>query len=313
MTDRYKTTNNTVPPIPAAASDVAAAVHAILPLHGSTIGTPAPGEIAFLPDGISAHSLKSLYDEWQEYPKRRTGVAAAEDIESLCALINRHKDADSVVFARMNENDPSFTAVMDYHRAGPPTTEQAARWCRHHIVHKPVISEVWKAWQKVDGKPLSQPDLAALLEDRILDIAPPLPDAEMANSPLIAALGGRPATQQDLLTASRGMRIRENAEVTNAQVLETGEVEIVYRTELRDAGGQPLRLPTCFAIQAPVYEGGPAYRLWMRIRFRRAEGAIIWTLARWRPDLIIRDALNEMREQIAEDTALPVYAGTREQ
>lgn len=293
-------------------SDVAAALATVLPLHGAKLGAPAHGEIAMLPEGIKVQSIKALVDEWRAFPERRLGTAVLDDVDSFIEHVNRFKDGASAIFAKMDETAPSFTAVLDYHRAGPPEVSEAARWGKHRSVHKPIVSEVWKAWKAVDGKPLTQREFASLLEDRILDIAPPLTPEELRNNAMITALGGRVGTQQDLLTTSRGLRVKENAEVTNAQVLETGEVEVVYKTELRDNTGQPLRLPTCFAVQGPVFEGGPAYRLWLRIRFRRDEGAIMWTLARWRPDLIVRDALNEMRDTIAGETILPVLIGTPE-
>jgi uncharacterized protein YfdQ (DUF2303 family) len=294
-----------------AQGDVQAALATILPLHGASRHAIERDSFAILPEGMKPHSLRALWQEWQAFPERRSGVAGHDTVESLIAHINRFKDVDTAVFAKLSETDPSFQAIYDYHRAGPPEAHEAARNLKHRAAHKPVISEPWKAWKAVDGRPLGQAEFAAFLEDRILDIAPP-PSADEASNPLVAALGGRIGGQQDLLTASRGMRIKENAEVTSAHVLETGEVEVAYKTELKTADNQPLRLPTCFAVQAPVYEGGPLYKLWMRLRFRRQEGDITWTLVRWRPDMIVRHALTEIADKIRAETQLPVFIGSPE-
>lgn len=293
--------------------DVHAALDVALKLHGTHTGTISRGDIAFLPDGMTAHSLRSLYAEWLEFPERRIGTASLGDLASFIEHTNRFKDGDSVVFAQRSETEPSFQSVLDYHRAGPPDATEAARWGKHRGIHKPQVSEVWRAWKAADGKAMAQSDLAILIEDRILDIAPPPEQADSGSNALIAALGGRVGTQAELLAASRSLRVRENAEVTNAQILETGEVEVVYRTELRDqTTNQPLRLPTCFSVMGPVFDGGPAYRLWIRLRFRRVEGAITWTLQRWRPDLILRHAMDEMIEAVRTHTLLPVLIGSPE-
>jgi hypothetical protein len=63
---------------------------------------------------------------------------------------------------------------------------------------------------------------------------------------------------------------------------------------------------------APVFEGGPAYRLWLRIRIRRAEHKVLWTVQRWRPDLILRHAIDEMVAKVASDTTCPVLLGQPE-
>jgi uncharacterized protein YfdQ (DUF2303 family) len=294
-------------------SNVGAALEVAMKLHGAQTAPIGPSEIAYLPEGIRAESLRNLYLEWLPFPERRSGTAGLAELDSFIAHTNRFKDEDTVVFAQRSETEPSFQSVLDYHRAGPPAVEQAARWGKHRGIHKPQVSEVWKAWRTVEGKPMSQGEFAALLEDRILDIAPPPTSEDAGGNALIAALGGRVGTQAELLAASRSLRVKENAEVTNAQILETGEVEVVYRTELREAAtNQPLRLPTCFSVMGPVFEGGPAYRLWIRLRFRRVEGAIIWTLQRWRPDLIVRHAMDEMIEKVRAETGLPVLIGSPE-
>jgi uncharacterized protein YfdQ (DUF2303 family) len=295
-----------------AQGDVQAALATILPLHGAERLPVQSHTFAVMPEGLKPVSLRALWQEWQPFPERRVGVAHHDTVDSLIAHANRFKDADTAVFAKLSETDPSFQVVYDYHRQRPPEQEEAARNLKHRAAHKPVISEPWKAWKAIDGKPLGQAEFGAFLEDRILDIAPPLAEEEAANNPLVKALGGRIGTQQDLLTASRGMRIKENAEVTSVHMLDTGEVEVAYKTELRTADNQPLRMPTCFAVQTPVYEGGPLYLLWMRLRFRRQEGEIIWTLVRWRPDMIVRHALTEIAEKIGADTSLPVFIGSPE-
>jgi uncharacterized protein YfdQ (DUF2303 family) len=292
-------------------SDVEAALRAVLRLHGSAFIGPEPGHVAVLPVGMRMESVKALLDEYRTQPERRTGTAHLYDLASFIAHVNRHKDEHSVVFVRPHETEPGFTAVLDYNRAGPPTPD-APRFGTHRSAYKPIIHEVWRAWNNIDGKVLSQAELAAFLERRILDVVTPPVEATSAQNALILALGGRAGDGATMLQTARGLRVRESSEVVNAQNLDTGEVELVFRTALSGVDGQPLRVPTCFCLHAPVFEGGQAYALWIRIAFRKEEGRLLWTLSRYRPDLIVRDALDGMIKDVAEQTGLLVLMGAPE-
>lgn len=293
--------------------DVEAALATILPIHGSHTLAPVPGQLLVLPKDMRAESVKALHDEWRPFPERRKGTANLDQVDSLIEHVNRFKDADSVVFVKQSETDPRFTAVLDYHRKGEPSVEQAARHGQHRSVYAPKVSDTWTAWKEITGKPKTQAGLAAMLEERILDIAPPPSgDADAGTAALIAALGGRYGDQATLLATARRMRIKQNTEVTNAQILDTGEVELVYKTELTDATNQPLRVPNCFSVVAPVFEGDDPYRLWIRLTFRHEDGQVIWTLQRWRPDLIVKAAMEGLIKKVRDETALPVLFGSPE-
>lgn len=293
-------------------SDVGAALEVAMRLHGAQTGRIERGDIAILPEGLRTESLRKLHEEWLPLPERRRGTASLDDLDSFIEHANRFKDADSVIYCRRNETDPAFQSILDYHRAGGPDAHEAARWGQHRGLHKPTLSEVWRTWRDAEGKPLSQIGFATLIEDRILDIAPPPEADDATTNALVTALGGRVAGQTDLLTIARGLRVKENVEITNAQTIETGEVEIHYKTELRDTANKPLRIATCFSVHAPVFEGGPPYRLWLRIQIRREEAALRWTLKRWRPDLIVKHALDEMIARVRAETNLPVLSGAPE-
>lgn len=297
--------------------DVAAALETALALHGASMVTLPRQQAMLVPDGMTLQSIKSLHDEWLPFPERRKGTAAFAELASFIEHTNRFKDGHSAIFVKRDEKEPRFLTVLDYHPGTDSVVSDEAppaRWCLHRSAHQPKISEVWGAWQAVDGKTMAQAVFAAFLEDRILDIAPPPPAGDTGHNALVAALGGRIGNQAELLSVSRGLRVRETAEVTNAQVLETGEIEAVYKTALSDQStGQPLRIPTCFCVQAPVFEGGAPYLLWMRVAIRREEGRLLWTMKRWRPDLIVQHALQEMIDKVKAETGLPVLIGSPEQ
>ena len=106
--------------------------------------------------------------------------------------------------------------------------------------------------------------------------------------------------------------LSETSEVANAQNLATGEVELVFRTTHTGANGQPLKVPNLFVVGMPVFDGDAAYRLPIKLQYRRNEGKIVWTIKRYRPDLVFFDAFDRATAKVAEETKLPVFIGTPE-
>lgn len=299
------------------AGDMAAALDTVLQLHGSSFVRPTPGDILLAPDGLQARSLKALVDEWRDLPERRTGTTNLDDLASFIALTNRFKDADSVIYAKRSETAPTFTTVFDEHRAGASTVDEAARWRKHRARFAPTPSEPWKAWKEIDGKAMTQTALVAFLEARILDIAEPPSEQDASASALIRTLGGRTTGAAGMLEIARGLKVRENSEVISVNNTATGEVEVAFRSKLTNDADQPLAIPSCFSVSAPLFEGGDPFRLWMRIQMKKVADSdgiqkIVWTMTRYRPDLIVQAGVEAMLSDIREQTGLTVLMGSAE-
>lgn len=270
--------------------------------------------VLLVPNGQRVQSLKPLLDEYRTAPERRIGRAVLGDLPSFIAHAKRFASPHSAVFARREEKAPALTAVYDYHPAGPDHT--VAAYLGHQAAYAFPLSEPWRAWAAVDGKQMTQRDFAAFIEDRIMDILPPPADgraeAGALTLDLLGMLGGEVAGPSRLLEVSRGLRMTETAEVANAQNLASGEVEVVFRTQHTNAAGQPLRVPNLFVVGMPVFDGDAAYRLPVKLQYRREEGRIVWTLRRYRPDLVFFDAFDRAAKRVAEETGLPVFVGAPE-
>lgn len=313
------TTTTQTPP-----SDAATIIDTVRQLHGAALMPITHGTVTVpliaLPKGMDLHDpmkfVRAEQDELRDAPKRRAGTASMTDLPSFISHVKRFADTDSLVFADRSETKPSLTAVLDYHRQ---TAEGAPRFGKHRSHYAFPLSLTWRAWAAVDGKGLSQAELAAFLEEHIMDVlAPPAPDdAGLVDMgalavDLVKMVGGTMAGPAKMLETARGLRIVENSEVANAQNLATGEVEMVYRTEHKDGAGEKLNVPTLFVIQAPVFDGGAAYRLPIRVRYQKREGRITWFMARYRPDLVFTDAFNQAVAQVREETGLSVLMGAPE-
>jgi uncharacterized protein YfdQ (DUF2303 family) len=283
--------------------------------HTTRMATPTVIDVmtqalVAVPAGQTLVNPKELLRPWQPFPERRIGTAKLQDAASFIAHVQRFRDDDTAIFAT---RDPAcITAILDYHQRALGTP----RWGEHRSVYAPVQTEVWIAWSKVDGRPMSQTALAAFLDERILDIAPPPPPEDAAANALLNALGGRCAGQTDLIETVRNLRLREDSEVANITNIHTGEIELVHKTRLSDATGQPLLVPTCFSVAVRPYEDAVPMRLWMRLLFRKKVengiASVEWTLRRWRPDLLQREAFDALLKQIEAGTGLTAMIGTPE-
>lgn len=298
--------------------DAQAIIRAMVALHGAEVTRighgDAPQEVMVLPAGMRVESIKKHLDEYASKPERRTGTAVLGDLDSFIAHTNRFKDAGSIVYANRSEEKPSLLSVLDYHPAGEDNT--AARFGQHRGSYRFPTSEQWDAWRRVDGTPLSQAAFATFLEERIMDILPPPTDGRSEAGALaldlVSTLGGEIAGPARLLEVARGLKMKEQSEVTNAQNINTGEIEIVFKTTHSDAAGAPLKVPNLFLVGVPVFDGDAAYKLPIRLQYRRQEGRLLWTIRRYRPELIFFHAFDAATVKVATGTGLPLLIGTPE-
>jgi uncharacterized protein YfdQ (DUF2303 family) len=277
-------------------------------------------DVLILPNGKTVRSVKPFIDEYRLWPERRTGTATLTDIESFIDHANRFKDADSAIFARDDRKSPSLTAVLNYHRKG----EADPRFGDHRAIYPFPLSDEWQAWTGAAGEKFGQGDFAAFLDDRILDIAPvpewalpdtgvtPSTDSEIRLADAITRMGGTIATPQRVFELSRGLAVTESSAVENRVNLDTGEAVIAFKNEHTDGAGQKVKVPNLFMIVIPVFKGGPAYLMAVRLQYRIAGGKVVWLLAVSRMDEAFDHAFHEAADKARAATALPLFYGTPE-
>jgi uncharacterized protein YfdQ (DUF2303 family) len=292
-----------------------AIIQTVKELHHPHLIEVAEGvEVLATPTGMTILGTKKFLDEHRTAPERRTGEAVLGDLASFIAHANRFKAPNSAIFAARNEKAPGLCTIFDYHPEGPDNT--AAMFGKHRGRYPFPLSEPWRAWAGVDGTQMTQRDFAAFIEDRIMDVLPPPKDgraeAGALTLDLLGMLGGEVAGPTRLLEVARGLRMTETAEVMNAQNLDSGEVEIAFRTTHTNAAGQPLKVPNLFVVGMPVFDGDAAYRMPVKLAYRRQEGRIMWSFRRYRPDLVFFDAFDRAAKKAGEETGLPIFVGSPE-
>lgn len=257
-----------------------------------------------------AHVLPaSAFDEYRTQPIRRKGTATLLDLDSLIAHVERFKDVDTVLFANDNRQSPSLTAVLDYHRAGAASDP---RFGEHRAKFAFPLSDEWKAWVATDKKPMSMVDFAAFLEDRIIDVLDDPNDLPDDMQRFVKAIGGNIASPTKLMEIAVGLKVHEKSNVGETVNLATGEGEISFVSTHTDGAGKPLKVPNLFLIGIPVFKNDTAYRVAVRLRYRKREGGLLFWYELWRQEPVFDHAFGGALDRVRKETGLPVLLGSPE-
>lgn len=257
------------------------------------------------------------FDEWNDKPRFRKGMASLFDLTSFIGHVNRYKDKDTIVFADNNRDHPSLTAVLDYHKAG---SEAEPRFGHHRSLFNFPLSDQWKKWTGMDGKKMKMADFAEFIETYVGDIMPAhlaseSDEDEQVNT-FVEAQGGtdRIADPATMMQLSVGLTINENAAVINATRLQTGEGELSLKVESEayNRAGEKITVPTMFALGIPVVANGPEYRLFARLRYRRQGESVVFWYDLWRTDKVFDRAFDGAIDSVQQETGVTVWLGKPE-
>lgn len=254
-------------------------------------------------DAPGTFSIKSLIEEYRLFPARKQGTAKVLTLQSFIDLVNRHKTADTAIFANSDWRKPSVLAVVDYHAldvAGNPA------WLKHRVAYEFPLSDPWKLWISQNGEWMNQAAFAAFIEDQIADLSSP--ETGEVND-YERAFGTKIATPAELIQLSRGLQVFASVEVKNAVTLQSGEGSIVFNEEHRDAGGNKLTIPGLFILQIAPFFMGETIRMPVRLRYRLVDGKVKWAFQIYRPDLQVTDRVRTDLDIIRTKAALPVFEG----
>jgi uncharacterized protein YfdQ (DUF2303 family) len=271
-------------------------------------GTGVEALVSIGKDGIDAVPAY-LFDDYRAHPVRRKGVATLTDLDSLIAHVNRFKDGDTVLFASDNRTSPSIVAVLDYHRAG---ADADPRFGQHRAKFAFPLSDEWQAWTGANKKPFRMVEFAAFLEDRIIDVLEASTDLPEDMGRFVKAIGGNIASPTKLMEIAVGLKVNEKSAVGETVNLSSGEGEISFVSQHTDAKGAPLKVPNLFLVGIPVFKGGPAYRIAVRLRYRKSDGGLAFWYEMWRDDRVFDDAFREALDRARTETELPVLLGSPE-
>lgn len=260
--------------------------------------------------GYHQHSVRKLLEDHRSAPERRRGTAVLTDLSRFIAHVDRFKDEDSLVFLDRTQDGkaPKLVCVLDYHRKG---ATGAPRFGQHRSEYRFPVSDEWQAWASQDGKPMDQEKFARWIEDHLVDVADPANAGEGAKS-FVALLSCTLATPGKLLELSRGLDLHVGQRVKQHARLATGEVTVHFMEEHADADGKPLKVPGAFLLGIPVFRGGDAYQLPVRLRYRVQAGCVGWYYEMHQPQRVLDHALAEACAEVVESCSICVLDGVPE-
>jgi uncharacterized protein YfdQ (DUF2303 family) len=299
--------------------DAAASIDAIKSLADKAgshvVSVSLKEEIPGLPQEVPAFldresgslaSVANLFEAYRFAPSEKRGTAKVTTIESFIALTQRHQTADSAIFANTDWTKPSLTSVIDYHIN---ETGGHADNGKHRIHYEFPLSDSWKAWIAIDGKSLPQVEFAEFIEDHIADLSAP---DTMEEEDFRHKFSFKVAFPTQLVELSRGLQINSASRVKNAQSLQSGEAQIIFEEEHRDANGNKLDVPGMFILAIPPFFQGAPTRIPVRLRYRLSGGNLIWICKLYRPDVYITEQVVRDMEKAGSETGLPTFQGAPE-
>ena len=271
-------------------------------------------KILILPAGTAPHSVKKLLAEYQTKPERIIGTAKHATLESFTDHVIRFSDKESALFAHRDPENPQLLAVYDYHPTVPEESGVAAveaRFGQHCAVYPFPVSDEWKTWTESDGDKMTQAAFAEFLENNVHNVADPLSALE-STKPIMESLLCSFASPGRLMELARGLTVRVESMVANAQKLGSGESTLRYDTQHTDEKGAPLDVPGAFLLSIPVFQGGDRYQIAARLRYRVEGSKVSWLYQLHLTEESFNFAFEEACKKAKEDTGLPLFYGQPE-
>lgn len=300
-----------------AVADVVSSLHA--PVTISVPFSDGGAQLLSVPKGMVLHDMKPFEDARRAAPERRKGTVRVTTLPSFIDIVDRYKDCASAIFAIDSPGQPALLAVFDYNTPVGMDIERTAalrgadgpRFGDHRAHYTFPLSDEWKAWTALGARALTQADLAAWLEEHILDVLEPESVPEGAAS-LAANLRLPLASSTLLMSAARDLTVFVDCKVRSAVNLSTGERHVSYEEAHGDGAGGAVKVPGAFCIAIPVLRGGPKYTMIVRLRYELSKAVITWRAILHRPDAVLQDAFNESVATVESECGLPVYRGEPE-
>lgn len=228
-----------------------------------------------LPPGHTIHDFEKLLPE----PRRIRAGITAHEIAGFISYINRFKNDRAALYSGPRAT-PKLEGRLDDNQPGSPShgTHKIAFNCPHTVE--------WLAWNGANKRPQGQVEFAEFIENNLKDIVEP--------------------NGADVLTATLAFQDTGRAEFKSAVRLNDGRVQFQF-IEKDDTG--ELKFPERLKIAVPVFEGQvDRYPVGAKLRYRiDKEGALTIWYDLERPDVVLRQAYNDLIAHVEKETGLSVH------
>lgn len=227
-----------------------------------------------------------------EHPRRVLGETRVRDVPSFAALYVKHREeAATEVFADVQTS--LVTAVLNADRAldGTDFPEDRAGWRDHRLVLECRRTPAWSAWEQADGVEMSQELFAEFIEDRTADIRKP--------------------SGAEMLELAQTFATTTKVDFKSAVAVSSGVRSLVYEeTSSAKAGAKgSIEIPTVLELALQPFEGGSAYKVRARFRYRIRNETLVLFVKLERPEDVLREAFDDLAAEVASTTGAEVLSG----
>lgn len=247
--------------------------------------------LATLPQGQKVEQID--LEKLLPSPRRKTGTASLTDADSFIAYVAKHAKEGTTVWAKFNPQsfDLSFTAVIDEFGANAPA------WRDHRATFKPTLAHEWNTWKNKDGHKFDQVAFGEFLE---------------TNSTDIVSQDGYPTDLQMLEMATNFVATQDSI-FKSATRLQSGGVNMSYVADANAETVEAMKIFEKFALGIPVFQGGGAWGLFARLKYRLGQGKVTFHYELIRPDRVHELAAKKLIDTIRDGLAasnVPLLLGT---
>ena len=249
--------------------------------------TSSPTDVLVVPVGYTTVAVEAVVEKFLPAPRRIKADVKISDLLSFVAYVNKFKFGSTAIFC---SNDGSMVAVLDYHSDGSDPS-----WCSHRVSYKPVISPEWTRWMAKNGVSMDQTGLAEFLEE---------------NQDLVVEPKGA-----ELLELVQTLEGKNHIDCNSLIRLNNGRTKLEYTEDVQLKGVSNsvpggVEFPNQIVCGIIPFEGGPAYKVLNRMRYRIANRKLSFWYNVVDQHIIIRDAVRTIIDTVKKETGVEPFVGT---
>lgn len=246
--------------------------------------------VLYTPKGFEAKLMPEL-EKHLPQPLRKKAVVSLDDADSFIWYVKEHGSLASCriyLTADYPAGRVDFLALINDH------TAEEAHWRDHKAKFSPAKSVEWLRWTKQNKQAMGQLEFASWIEDNMADIA---------------AIEGMPNASQMLEMALTFEAVADK-KFKSATRLQSGGIQMEYVDTEDSATRARMQMFERFSLGLPVMQGGDAYRLDARLKYRIRDGVLVLWFELVRPDKVLEAAARDLTQKIRDEAGFPLLMGT---
>ncbi len=235
---------------------------------------------------INADETIQQFEGLRETPIRIKQHSNHTTAESFILYYNDFATERSTIF--IDTEKSLFSAVLDYHNSDPA-------WKEHTLNFKLKPTLEFSNWKESDGLKMDQETFGRFIEDNLYEITEPV--------------------GADMLQIALSIQATTETKFASSKRLDNGQLQLNYHEEINGTAGNKgeLKIPQTFKIGLRLFEGGEAYEIEARLRYRINSGNLTLWYELIRPQKTIDACTADTEKLIREKTEIGfIYHGTAE-